>query len=89
MRWALKTCETPKFRKLREKLTSTLEREALKEAVGCIVKNPVGAKKLKGEFKDFRKYRYSVQGQERRLIYKVKKDIIYLLSFGPREGIYK
>lgn len=85
----MKICETPKFRKLREKLKSGLEREALKETVVFIVRNPGGGKKLKGEFKDFRRYRYSVQEQERRLIYKIEKDIIYLLSFGPREGIYK
>ncbi len=85
----MKTYETPKFRKLREKLNSALEREALKEAVVCIVKNPGDGKKLKGEFKDFRRHRYYVQGQEKLLIYAVEKDIIYLISFGPRKGIYK
>lgn len=85
----MKTYETPKFKKLREKLHSEMEREALKKAIYYIAENPLEGKKLKGEFRDFRRYRYSVQGQERRLIYKVEKDTIHLLSFGPREGIYK
>lgn len=85
----MKTYETPKFKKLREKLNSEIEREALKKAICYIAENPLESKKLKGEFRDFRRYRYSLQGQERRLIYKVEKDTIYLLSFGPREGIYK
>lgn len=85
----MKTYETPKFKKLREKLNSELEREALKKAICHIDENPLESKKLKGEFKDFRRYRYNIQGQERRLIYKVEKGTIFLLSFGPREGIYK
>jgi len=41
------------------------------------------------EFRDFRSLRYFVEGRERRIIYKIEEKAIYLLSFGPREGIYK
>lgn len=85
----MKVYETPKFKKLREKLRSTVEREALGKAILDVIKDPFDSKKLKGEFKDFRRHKYSVHGHEQRLIFKVEGDVIYLLSFGPREGIYK
>ena len=76
--------ETRKFEKLRKKLNSVIEKEALINAIKVIVENPQEGKKLKGELKGLQRYRYSVQGQERRLIYKVEKDTINLLSFGHR-----
>jgi mRNA-degrading endonuclease RelE of RelBE toxin-antitoxin system len=81
--------ETSKFKKSRKKIKGSLEKEALKEAVLKILHNPSVGKKLKGEFQDLRSFGYSVKGQNRRLIYKQEKDCFILLSFGPREGIYK
>lgn len=80
--------ETPKFQRLRKKIRSDIEKQALKEALATLVANPLAGKKLKGEFKEFRSYRYTAAGQERRLIYQAGKSALYLLSFGPREGIY-
>ncbi|MBI3753235.1 MAG: type II toxin-antitoxin system RelE/ParE family toxin [Deltaproteobacteria bacterium] len=85
----MKVYETSKFKRLREKLRSDLEKEALNKAIREIAENPFDSKKLKGEFKDLRRHKYSAQGQERRLIFKAEGNTIYLLSFGPREGIYK
>ena len=85
----MKVYETSKFKKLREKLKSDVEREALGKTIYDIIKDPFDSKKLKGEFKDFRRHKYSVHGHEQRLIFKVEGDVIYFLSFGPREGIYK
>jgi len=85
----LKVYETSKFQKLRKKIESAAEKEALKQAIIAVVAKPLSGKKLKGELKDLRRHRYFVGGQERRLIYKVQKETIFLLSFGPREGIYK
>jgi mRNA-degrading endonuclease RelE of RelBE toxin-antitoxin system len=85
----LKIYETAKFKRLRKKLRSKLEREALKQAITAVAGNPKVGKLLKGEFKDLWRYSYAVTGQERRLIYQPETDCIYLLSFGPREGIYK
>ncbi|MBT9139270.1 MAG: hypothetical protein DDT31_01853 [Syntrophomonadaceae bacterium] len=65
-----------------------MEKEALKNAIIEVVKNPLACKKLKGELKDMRRYKYSIDGQERRLIFKIEGDNLYLISFGPREGIY-
>jgi mRNA-degrading endonuclease RelE of RelBE toxin-antitoxin system len=81
--------EAPKFARLREKLRSDLEREALRKAVKAVIGNPEAGKKLKGEFKDLRSFRYAVRGQARRLIYAWEGDRLIFLSFGPREGIYK
>ncbi len=81
--------ETSKFQKLRRKLKELQEKEALKEAISSILSNPEAGKKLKGEFKDLRSLRYSVKGQQRRLIYKIAGDDLTLFSFGPREGTYK
>jgi hypothetical protein len=81
--------ETSKFKKSRKKIKGGLEKEALREAVLKIIQNPAAGKKLKGEFQDLRFLGYSVKGQNRRLIYKQEKDCLVLLSFGPREGIYK
>ena len=81
--------ETAKFQKQRKKLKSDSEKAALKEAIHSIAGAPLGGKKLKGEFRDLRSVRYFVEGQERRLIYKIEEDGACLLSFGPREGIYK
>jgi hypothetical protein len=81
--------ETSKFKKSRKKIKGDLEKEALKEAILKILHNPNVGKKLKGEFQDLRSFGYSVKGQNRRLIYKQEKDYLILLSFGPREGIYK
>lgn len=85
----MRLLETSKFQKLRSKLKEAAERDALKIAVLAILDNPSAGKKLKGEFRELRTYRYAVQGQARRLIYKVEKDAIILFSFGPRQGIYK
>jgi mRNA-degrading endonuclease RelE of RelBE toxin-antitoxin system len=85
----LKVYETPKFQKQRKKLRSDSEKTSLKEAIRSIAENPLSGKKLKGEFKDLRSLKYFAEGQERRIIYKVEANAIYLLSFGPREGIYR
>jgi hypothetical protein len=47
----LKVYETPKFQKLRKKLQSASEKEALKQAIRAVLGNPLGGKKLKGELK--------------------------------------
>ena len=85
----MKIFETAKFKRLRKKLVSKMEREALKQAITAVAANPQAGKPLKGEFKDLWRYAYAVSGQERRLIYQPEQDCLYLLSFGPREGIYK
>lgn len=84
----MKIYETAKFQKQRRKLKSEAEKAALREAVRSVVENPLDGKKLKGEFKELRSFRYSVERQERRLIYQFEPGTIYLLSFGPREGAY-
>lgn len=85
----MRVYETSKFQKLRKKLNSAAEKEALKQAILSVVAKPLAGKKLNGELKDLWRFRYFVGGQERRLIYKVQKETIFLVSFGPREGIYK
>lgn len=81
--------ETSKFQKQRKKLDRAAEKEALKQAILSVVADSLAGKKLKGELEDLRRFRYFVSGQERRLIYKVQKESIGLVSFGPREGIYR
>lgn len=81
--------ETAKFRKQRKRLKSRHEKNAMKSAVHAIVEKPGLGKKLKGEFKDLLSYRYAVQRQERRLVYKLEEDRLIMMSFGPREGIYR
>ena len=85
----MKIFETRKFRQLRKKIRDDRERQALKRAILEIVQNPMVGKKLKGEFKEFRSFRYFSRGQERRLIYKYENQALYLISFGPREGTYR
>ncbi len=85
----MKIYETAKFKRLRKKLRSKLEKEALKQTIAAVAVNPKVGKPLKGEFKDLWRYSYAVTGQERRLIYQPETDSVFLLSFGPREGIYK
>ncbi len=85
----MRLVETSKFRKLRKKIKSNLEKEALKEAILKIIDNPEAGKKLKGEFKELRSFGYTVQGQTRRVIYKKEREALIFFSFGPREGIYK
>ena len=85
----MRLVETSKFNKLRKKIKGHLEREALKEAILNILDNPAAGKKLKGEFRELQSFSYTVKGQERRFIYKYEKDQLILLSFGPREGIYR
>ena len=85
----MRILETSKFLKLRKKLKDEGERNALKQAVLQVLEDPEAGKKLKGEFRDLRSFRFAVRGQVRRLIYKHEKDTIVLFSFGPRQGIYK
>lgn len=85
----MRPLETSKFQKLRSKLKEEAERDALRTAVLAILDEPSAGKKLKGGFRDLRSFRYASQGQSRRLIYKLDKDAIVLLSFGPRQAIYK
>jgi len=85
----MRLLETAKFQKFRSKLKEESEREALRAAVLAVLEDPSAGKKLKGEFRELRSFRYAVQGQSRRLIYRLDKDAIVLFSFGPRQGIYK
>ncbi|MGA2533942.1 MAG: type II toxin-antitoxin system RelE/ParE family toxin [Candidatus Aminicenantales bacterium] len=85
----MRLLETSKFQKLRSKLKEERERDALRTAVLAVLEDYSAGKKLKGEFQDLRSFRYAVQGQSRRLIYKIENDPIVLFSFGPRQGIYK
>ena len=85
----MKIYETAKFQKQRKKLRGDPEKTALKEAIRSVAQAPLSGKKLKGEFKGLRSLKYFAEGQERRIIYMMVENAIYLLSFGPREGIYK
>lgn len=85
----MKLIETAKFKRLRKRIKETQDKAALKEAINKIIENPQAGKLLKGEFKDLRSFKYSVKGQNKRLIYKTEKDFLVLFSFGPRESIYK
>jgi mRNA-degrading endonuclease RelE of RelBE toxin-antitoxin system len=81
--------ETSKFKKLRKKIKKGHEKEALRKAISKILESPDSGKPLKGEFNELRSFSYTIKGQNRRLIYKKDEETIVLLSFGPREGIYK
>jgi len=83
--------EALKFSKLRKKLKSRAEREALKAAVIAIRDNPLIGKKLKGELDHLRSCPYQSGGQARRIVYLFDpdQDAITFFSFGPRQGIYK
>ena len=85
----MRLLETSKFQKLRKKLKDEEKRDSLKNAVLQVLEDPEAGKKLKGEFRDLRVFRFAVRGQARRLIYIYDKDAIVLFSFGPRQGIYK
>ena len=85
----MRLVETSKFKTLRKKIKEKHEKEALRIAISKILQNPDAGKLLKGEFKELRSYGYTIKGQNRRLIYRKDEDTIVLLSFGPREGIYK
>ncbi len=81
--------ETAKFAKQRKKLRSDEERKALRRTVRQVIRDPKKGKKLKGELADLRSVRYTVQGQQRRFVYKEDEVTLYLVSFGPREGVYR
>ena len=85
----MKILETSKFQRLRKKIKADAERSSLREAIAEIEKEPAAGRKLKGEFAPLKSYPYTSQGQARRLVYRWDKDRVVLLSFGPREGIYK
>ena len=85
----MRLLETSKFQKSRKKLKDEEEKAALKEAVFRVIEDPEAGKKLKGEFRDLRAFRFAVRGQARRLIYKLEKEAVFLFSFGPRQGICK
>jgi hypothetical protein len=85
----MRLLETSKFQKSRKKLKDEEEKAALKEAVLRVIEDPEAGKKLKGEFRDLRAFRFAVRGQARRLIYKLEKDAVVLFSFGQRQGICK
>lgn len=85
----MRALETSKFQKLRKKLRDTEEKNALRAAALEAVNNPEAGKKLKGEFRDLRSLRYSVQGPARRLISTCDNDAVIFFSFGPRQGVYK
>ena len=85
----MKILETTKFQKLRKKIKETSEKEELKKAIIIILNDPKIGKKLKGELKGLKSLKYFVNGQHRRLIFKIEEDSLFLFSFGPREGVYK
>jgi ribosomal protein S6 len=79
----MRLVETAKFKRLRKRIKETLEKAALKEAINKIIENPQTGKILKGEFKDLRSFKYTVKGQNKRLIYKIEKGFLVFFSFGP------
>lgn len=79
----MKLVETAKFKRLRKRIKETHEKAALKEAINKIIENPQTGKILKGEFKDLRSFKYTVKGQNKRLIYKIEKGFLAFFSFGP------
>lgn len=81
--------ETSKFSKLRKKIKSQAERDALKTAVIAIRDNPLIGKKLKGELDHLWSISYHTGGQTRRIVYILGRDAIIFFSLGPRQGIYK
>jgi addiction module RelE/StbE family toxin len=85
----MRLVEASKFKKQRKKIKGNQEKDALKKAIAHLMENPEQGKKLKGEFKDLRSFSYTVKGQSRRLIYMIERDVLVLLSFGPREGSYR
>ena len=85
----MRLVEVSKFKKQRKRIREIQEKNALKKAISHIMENPEAGKKLKGEFKDLRSLSYTMKGQSRRLIYRMEKNTLVLLSFGPREGVYK
>jgi len=85
----MRLLETAKFKKQREKLRSEMERQALKKAISEVVDDPLAGKKLKGELSPFRSMRFSAGSLSQRLIYQLESDSIILISFGPRQGVYK
>jgi mRNA-degrading endonuclease RelE of RelBE toxin-antitoxin system len=85
----MRLLETAKFKRQREKLRSDMERQALKKAIGEVLGNPLAGKKLKGELSPYRSIRFSAGSLSQRLIYQFASDSIILVSFGPRQGIYK
>ena len=85
----MKLIETAKFKRLRKRVKEKHEKAALKEAINKIRENPQAGKILKGEFRDLRSFKFTVKGQNKRLIYRAENDCLILFSFGPRESIYK
>ncbi len=85
----MRLLETAKFKKQREKLRSELEKQALKKAIGEALENPLAGKKMKGELSCYRSLRFSAGSLSQRLIYQFESDSVILISFGPRQGIYK
>jgi len=85
----MRLLETAKFKRQREKLRSDMERQALKKAIFEVMENPLAGKKLKGELSPFRSLRFSAGALSQRLIYQFESDSIILVSFGPRQGVYK
>jgi hypothetical protein len=85
----MRLVEASKFKKQRKKIRGAQEKNALKKAISHIMENPETGKKLKGEFKDLLVHSYTIKGQDRRLNYRMEKNALVLLSFGPREGVYK
>jgi hypothetical protein len=85
----MRILETAKFARARNKLVDKDGAEALKRAIIVIAGEPSSGKKLHGEFADLRSYAYTTRGQTRRLIYRWNDGEVVLLSFGPRQGIYK
>ncbi len=85
----MRVLETAKFSRLRKKIADEGEKEALVTAIRTVVSEPLSGKKLHGELALLRSYAYSARGQSRRLVYKLEKQAVVLMSFGPRQGIYK
>ncbi len=85
----MRLVETSKFKRLRKKIKESHEKEALRQAISRILESPDAGKRLKGEFKELRTCSYTTKEQNRRLIYRRDEGTVVLLSFGPREGVYK
>ena len=82
----MRILETAKFSRLRKKIIEEDEKEALITAIRTVAADPLSGKKLHGELALLRSCAYSSRRQSRRLIYKLEKHTIVLISFGPRPG---
>ena len=64
-------------------------KEKIKQAVHAILADPFRNRKCSGDLREYYKYKFTFQGVQYRIIYRIESDTVIIAAIGTRENFYR